>query len=193
MFDFCPRGFVNPDFDPRERFVSEYITGNYGWLLNVGFIGNFIGCVTLTFLLSSAFPPYYRSWPGILCLWICAITVLTNFFPADLHGEEITKAAQNHLPVLIHLIGGSIGALSILIGMLAISIRLNGSGLLQGFYRILLLLALLAPIMFLVQIFIFDKMLGLVGLGQRIFVTMLFSWTILTLHGIRSGAITPRQ
>ena len=185
--------FFNPDFDPLKQFMSEYITGNYGWLLNAAFIGNFIGCLFLTIIVYHAYPPPYRSWTGIICLSIVTITILSNFFPADLHGEEITKAAQNHLPVLIHLIGGLIGTLVMLVGMFAISIRLKAFGLLKGFYRVLLLVAIFAPIFFLVHVFVFDKMLELVGLGQRIFVIILFTWPIVTLYGIRSGSITPGE
>ncbi len=183
--------FLNPEFNPLKQFMSEYITGHFGWLLNIAFIGNLIGCITLTIVVYHTYQPPYRSMIGIICLITASITVLTNFFPADLHGEEISIAAQKNIPLLIHLIGGSIGAFVMLVGMLVISIKLKILGLLKGFYNILILLAIMAPILFLTQIFIFDKMLGLVGLGQRIFVTALFSWLIIILIGIKTEAITP--
>jgi hypothetical protein len=185
--------FLNPEFDPLKRFISEYITGHFGWLLNVAFVGNFIGCIALTIVVYQAYQPPYRSLIGIICFIITPLTVLTNFFPADLQGEDISKAAQNNLPLLIHLIGGSTGVFTMLVGMLAISIKLKVLGLLKGFYNNLILIAILAPIFFLAQIFTFDNIFGLAGLGQRIFVAGLFSWLIIILTGIRSGAITPEK
>jgi hypothetical protein len=73
--------------------------------------------------------------------------------------------------------------------MLVLSIRLNVSGLLRGGYRILLLLAMLAPLFFLAMLFAVDRMPGLVGVGQRVYAMIILGWMIITAYGIRSGAI----
>jgi hypothetical protein len=178
---------IHPEFDPSKRFMSEYVLGNYGWLLNIACLGNLIGSIALTIAVYLAYPPPVRSWICIICLGIAAISVLTNFFPTDLHGKAVTVSGH------IHNLGAFGGTLAILVVMLVLSIRLHVLGLLQGFYRMLLLLAILAPIVFLTMLIIVDRIPGLVGIAQRIYVAIILTWMIVISYGIRSGVITPGQ
>ena len=175
---------IHPEFDPSKRFMSEYVLGDYGWLLNIAFLGNLIGSIALTIAVYLAYPPPLRSWICIICLGVAAISVLTNFFPTDLHGKAITVSGH------IHNFGAFVGTLAILVVMLVLSIRLNVLGLLQGFYRMLLLLAILAPIVFLTMLIIVDRIPSLVGIAQRIYAMSILTWMIVVSYGIRSGAIT---
>lgn len=178
---------IHPEFDPSQRFMSEYAIGEYGWLLNIAFLGNLIGSFALTLAVYHAYPPPLRSWTCIVCLGIVTISVLTNFFPTDLHGKAMTVTGH------IHNIGAFVGTLAILVVMLVLSLRLNVFGLLPGFYRILVLLAILAPIFFLTMLISVDRMPGLVGVGQRIYAMIILTWIIVISYGIRSGAVTPGQ
>jgi hypothetical protein len=75
--------------------------------------------------------------------------------------------------------------------MLVFSIRLKQSGLLQGFYRNLIVLAILAPIFSAIMLFAFERISGVVGIGQRIYALVILTWLIAASFGIRSGAIAP--
>ena len=126
---------------------------------------------------------------SIICLHYCQlkfISILTNFFPTDLHGTAVTVSGY------IHNFGAFIGSIAGLIFMFVLSIRLKASGLLQGGYRLLFLLAIVAPILFLAMLVIFEGMpVFVVGIFQRIYVGIMLLWLIITSNGIRSGAITP--
>jgi hypothetical protein len=178
---------IQPEFDPFSRFISEYALGEHGWLLRVALVGNFFGCFALMLLLYYAYPPPFRSWICIIGVGITIITatILTAIFPADLHGKALTLSGH------IHNFSALIGTLSMFVVMNVLSLRLHRSGLMQGLYRILPLLALVAPLFFLVNIVIFYYIPGLSGLGQRIFSVIIFTWLLVTLYGIRSGSLTP--
>jgi len=179
-----------PEFDPVRQFMSEYAVGDYGWLLTIALVAVVIGCAALTIVVYRAYPPPFRSRIGVICLGIATLASLlvivpVDMQPLDLRGETLTTNVR------IHLFGGCVAVLAVLAGMLALPIRLTQYDLLTGPYRILLVLAILAPLFFLAQIFIFDILLGLVGLAQRILVAIIQTWLIVTSYGIRSGAITP--
>ena len=179
-----------PEFDPLRQFMSEYAVGEYGWLLTIALGAVVIGCAALTIVLYRAYPPPFRSRIGVICLGIATLASLlvivpVDMQPLDLRGETLTSNVR------IHLVGGFVAVLAVFAAMLAVSLRLRKYDLLTGPYRILLVLAILAPIFLLAQIFIFDLMLGLVGLAQRILVAIIQTWLIVTSYGIRSGAITP--
>ncbi len=179
-----------PEFDPLRQFMSEYAVGDYGWLLTIALVAVVIGCAALTIVVYRAYPPPFRSRIGVLCLGVASLASLLVIFPVDmqpldLRGETLTTNVR------IHLFGGFVAVLAIFAAMFFISIRLTRYDLLTGPYRMLLVLAILAPIFFLAQLFIFDILLGLVGLAQRILVAIIQTWLIVTSYGIRSGAITP--
>ena len=53
---------LHPEFDPAPRFLSEYVLGGSGWLVNVAFLGNFVGSLALLIAPFRAYPPPFRSW-----------------------------------------------------------------------------------------------------------------------------------
>lgn len=180
--------FIHPEFSFSKRFMSEYVLGEFGWLLNFAFIGNLIGSVALIIAIFISYPPPFRPWISLICYGIATITIITNFFPTDIHGKAVTVAG------LIHNIGSFVGSIAGLLFMIAFSIRLKKMGLLKGHYRILILLAVIAPIFFLTMLIIFDQFPGsFVGAVQRIYVLIMLVWIILTMNGIRTGVLTPQS
>jgi hypothetical protein len=166
--------------------MSEYALGEFGWLLNFAFVGNLIGSFALIITIYISYSPPFRSWISLISLGIATITILTNFFPTDIHGKAATLSG------FIHNLGSLVGSLAGLLFMIAFSIRLKKIGLLKGQYRILVLLAVIAPIFFLTMLFMFEQFPGSsVGVVQRIYVLIMFVWFILTANGIRTGAIIP--
>lgn len=181
---------LSPEFDPLRQFMSEYAVGEYGWLLTIALVAVVIGCAALTIVLYRAYPPPLRSRIGVICLGIATLASLLVIVPVDMQPLDLRGEAMT-TNIRIHLVGGFVAVLAVLAGMLAISIRLTRYDLLNGPYRIVLVLAILAPLFFLAQVFIVDILLGLVGLAQRILVAIIQTWLIVTSYGIRSGAITP--
>lgn len=176
---------LHPEFMPTQRFISEYALGDYGWLLNIAILGNLIGSLALIQALYQAYPKPFRSWIVLVCLGVATISILTNFLPTDLHGKAITISGY------IHNMGTFIGSLAGLGCMAVLSRRLNRFGFLQGWYRILRFLSIVAPIVFLTMLMLAKHLFGWIGLLQRLYAAMILLWFMITAYGIRSGALTP--
>ena len=179
--------FIHPEFTFSDHFVSEYVLGEYGWLLNFAIIGNLIGSIAFLIAVYRAYPPPYRSIVSLIFYGIAALAILTNFFPIDPSGRSITVSGY------IHNLGGFFGGLAGVVFFLIHSLRLRSFGLLRGFYRVLPYLAILGPILFIAVMIIAAFMDPIVGIIQRIYVAVLMSWLIIAANGIRTGFLVPRK
>ena len=177
--------FIHPEFPFSDHFVSEYVHGEYGWLLNFAIIGNLIGSIAFLIAIYRAYPPPYRSIASLIFYGIAALAILTNFFPIDPSGRSIT--VHGH----IHNLGGFFGGLAGVMFFLIHSLRLRSFGLLRGFYRVLPYLAILGPILFIAVMIIAVFMDPIVGIIQRIYAAVLMSWLIIAANGIRTGVLIP--
>lgn len=179
--------FIGPELNPMHHFISEYATSEYGWLLNIALIGNFISLSSLGIILYLVYQPPLRCWTCIIGIGITALTttIFANIFPADLYGQAITTSGH------IHNYSALLGTLSMFVSMIVFSRRLKLYGLLRDKYYILLILAILAPITFIVLLLINVVIKEWVGIVQRIFSMIMITWTMVAFYGIRSGSITP--
>ncbi|UCE37466.1 MAG: DUF998 domain-containing protein [Thermoplasmata archaeon] len=175
--------FIHPELSFSSHYVSEYANEEYGWILNIAIIGNLIGSIAFIIAVYRAYPPPYRSMISIIIYGIATFAILTNFFPMDPPGESVTLSGQ------IHNMGGFIGGLAGLVFFIIHSIRLHSFGVLQGFYRILLILAIFGFIMFVVVLIAAIYADGIIGIVQRIYVLVLMSWLIIAANGIRTEAL----
>jgi hypothetical protein len=77
--------------------VSEYVHGNFGWLVTLSFI--FMGTGGGLFLIAS-FKKYQTSGLGYLMISLLAIwtvsTGLLSVFPADIRSTRVTNVGQIH-------------------------------------------------------------------------------------------------
>lgn len=179
--------FIHPEFTFLDHFMSEYAHGEYGWLLNFAIIGNLIGSIALIIAVYHAYPSPYRSTVSLVFYGIATLAILTNFFPIDPTGKSITVSGY------IHNLGGFFGGIAGLVFFLIHSIRLRSFGVLRGFYRILLYLAILGPILFIAAMIVAAYMDPIVGIMQRIYVLVLMGWLIIAANGIRTGALIPQK
>ena len=177
--------FIHPEFSFSDHFVSEYAHREHGWLLNFAIIGNLIGSIAFLIAVYRAYPPPYRSTVSLIFYGIAALSILTNFFPIDPLGRSITVSGY------IHNLGGFIGGLAGVVFFVIHSLRLRSFGLLRGFYRVLLYLAILGPILFIAVMIIAALMDPIVGIIQRIYAAVLMSWLIVAANGIRTGYLVP--
>jgi hypothetical protein len=175
--------FVHPEIAFTNRFVSEYVLGERGWLLNIAFAGNLIGSVAFIAAIYQAYPPPHRSIAAMTCYGFATLAILTNFFPVDPYGKAVSLSGH------IHNLGGFLGGLAALVFFVIHSVRLHSFGLLRGCYRALLLLAVSGPILFIVVLVAVARMNEIVGIIQRVYVLVLMLWLILAANGIRTGAL----
>ena len=178
--------FIHPEFSFSDHFVSEYAHGEHGWLLNFAIIGNLIGSIAFLIAVYRAYPPPYRSIVSLIFYGIATLAILTNFFPIDPRGSSITVSGY------IHNLGGFFGGLAGVVFFLIHSLRLRSFGLLRGFYRALLYLAILGPILFIAVMIIAALMDPIVGIIQRIYAAVLMSWLIIAANGIRNEFLVPK-
>ncbi len=177
--------FIHPKFTASDHFVSEYVLGEYGWLLNFAIIGNLIGSVAFLIAVYRAYPSPYRSIVSLIFYGVATLAILTNFFPIDPTGRSITVSGY------IHNLGGFFGGLAGVVFFLIHSLRLRSFGLLRGFYRVLLYLAILGPVLYIAVMIIAAIAYPIVGIIQRIYAAVLMSWLIIAANGIRTGYLVP--
>ena len=179
--------FVTPEVTFWDHYVSDYVHGEHGWILNIGITGNLIGSIAFIIAVYRAYPPPYRSKTSIFLYGIVTASILTNFFPVDPSGETVTLSGQ------IHNLGGFFGGLAGLAFFFIHSIRLRSFGVLLGLYRILLILTISGIIMFIVVLLAATYADGIIGIIQRIYALVLMSWLIIAANGIRTDALIPNQ
>lgn len=174
--------FIQPELNPLTRFGSEYVVGRMGWLMNIAFFCFAIGLASLTYAFNQSLKPPTKSRTGEILLGISTLGVLgSGIFNADLQGADSTTTGA------LHDLSGFLLFLTIIPAIIIFSRRFRLSNLLKNEYRVLWFFSLLLPLLFLSMIFVFAP-LHLVGLGQRIFLMVMFSWLILAARGIQTGA-----
>ena len=176
--------FLQPDYETSKRYVSEFILGQYGWLLNLAIIGNLIGCTAFTAVFY-IFHKTKRSRICLICLCVATLAVLTNFFPTDIHGEAVTLSGH------IHNLGAFIGTLAIFPVMFIFPYQLKKTGFLNGVYAMLAILAPLAPVFFIILLVAGAKAPGFIGIGQRIYALIIMIWLILAALRLKSLDLNP--
>lgn len=88
---------LEPDFDPTDRFVSEYVLGDWGLLMNAGFLALSIGTISLGLALGRALAPSRRT-RAVRWLYVCAgvATIVAGVFNSDelVDGEVVEVTAH---------------------------------------------------------------------------------------------------
>ena len=77
---------LRTDFDPRYRYLSEYVNGPYGVLMTSTFFVLSLGSLALLFGLWRSVSSKIRLAPGMLLLaaWACAVCVWRDLFRVTL-------------------------------------------------------------------------------------------------------------
>lgn len=171
--------FLKPDLSPLATYISDYATGRFGFLMVVAFLALAAGLGALIISLSTASPFGSKPWAALVFLSISALLmVLVALFRSDPPGGPQTTAGEIHDQV------SGLFFLSLMVAMLILSVRLWRAGMLAGRYWLLLWLAVAAPVLLVVAFMVLDSV-GLVGLGQRIYVLTLLGWLIVMANGLR--------
>jgi hypothetical protein len=86
--------FVENEFEPASRFMSEYVLGDRGWLMNVAFMVLGGAFLALAHGLRRGLSPGRRVTASVRLMYIIGITtVLTGFFNSD----SIADAEANRM------------------------------------------------------------------------------------------------
>jgi hypothetical membrane protein len=154
---------LEPEFDPRFRFMSEYALGDYGWLMTTTFfvlgLAAFIVAAGLAQLYESSRSA--RIGIGLLAvgaLFICLAGIFKDSIP--------------------HLLAGVVAFPSIVMAELLLSSTFRQAAAWQSIYRATLFIAFGMLAMFLSMV----ADVGMPGLQQRVFIFLFLLWLAIVVH-----------
>lgn len=187
--------FIQPDLSPLHRFGSEYAVGPMGWLMKAAFFAWAAGVLSLAIAMEKGLDPVARSRAAVALLGLAAAgLVVAGTFDADL---QVRNADPPPLWVepppsdeqILHIVGSFAFFVSLMLGAGLASRRLRLAGRLRGAYRALRVLSWAAPLTFVAFATYFVPQ-GLAGLGQRIFLLVLFAWVVMFARGVGTGVFS---
>ena len=180
--------FIQPGLGPVDHFVSEYAHGRFGWMVVLGYVLAGSGTILFVWPLIPRYGKGAWALASAVCLVVVGIgliaTGLTRIDVAGPGGLAIsTNSGQLHeLASYIAILGLVAGAFVIPATARRDSARSDGMSTLRWF-RWLLLASLIVVLL--------ARPLGIVGLGQRLFLIVALSWLVLVglhLSGIDTAA-----
>lgn len=185
--------FIQPELNPLYRYGSEYAVGRMGWLMKAAFFVWGTGLLAFALAQATGLDREARSPTGIALFAIAAVGVfiagtfdgdlqVVNPSPPPLWIEPPPSDSQK-----LHALGGMVTFLALMPGAGLVSRRLRRAGRLRGPYRWLRGLSWLIFVAFLAFAFGFVS-IGLAGLGQRLFLGLLFTWLLMAGWGLERGA-----
>ena len=155
--------FLEPEYDPRFRFMSEYAWGQYGWLMTTTFFVLALALVTVAIGLRKLHQSSLSARLGIGLLLVAAM------------GVCLAGVFREFIP---HSVGSAIGLPSIVSAALILSWSFQRADGWRPIQRVTLLIAL-GMLVALVSIVV-D--VGMPGLQQRVFLSLVLLWLSVVVH-----------
>lgn len=190
--------FIQPELNPIHRYGSEYSVGRWGWLMKLAFFVWGGGILALALAMAKGLDTAARSNTAVVLFIVGGVGIfLAGAFDSDLQvlNENPPPLWVEPPPTeeeTIHTTAAFVGLLSLMTGAGFATRRLRRAGRLATEYRTLRWLTWLTPIAFITfAVFLVD--LGLAGLGQRIFLALMFAWQIIAANGLATNAFSSRN
>jgi Protein of unknown function (DUF998) len=167
---------LQPEFDPRFRFMSEYALGDYGWLMTTTFFALGLAPLAAAIGLSNVYQPSRSIRIGLGLLVVAAVFIwLAGIF-------------RDSIP---HLLAGVVAFPSMVTGVLLVSWTFRRAAGWQTIYWVGLFIGL----GMLAMLFMMEADLGMPGLQQRVFIFLFLLWLSIVVHRlvrITGGPLTNR-
>jgi hypothetical protein len=164
--------FLEPEFDPRFRFISEYALSAHGWLVTTTFfvlgLAPFVAAMGLRRVHQSL-------WSARLGIGLLAVGALFIW---------LSGIFKDSLP---HLLAGVVALPSVVMAVLVLSWSFRQTEAWRAIYRATLFIALVMLVTFLSMV----VELGMPGLQQRVFILLFLLWLSVVIHRfvrVRAGA-----
>ena len=171
--------FLRTDYDPIEHQISNYATGSYGYLMSAAFIVWGIGIVALVAGVFQNVTPRPRVG-GILVLIAGVAIIVAGVFPGDVITKDTPTSRTT--PGAIHDLSSFVFFFSLIAAMFVMARSFNRDEKWRPIHRPAFWLAV-ASVVSLIVFVLGPIPESVKGLGQKIFVSWLVSWLLLT--GIR--------
>ena len=155
--------FLEPEYDPRFRFMSEYAWGQYGWLMTTTFFVLGLALVTVALGLQEVYGSSLSARIGIGLLVVGALGV---------------SFAGVFREFILHSVGSAIGLPSIVIAALILSWSFRRAEEWRSIRTVTILIALgmlVALLSIMVDV-------GMPGLQQRVFLSLVLLWLSVVVH-----------
>lgn len=183
--------FIQPELNPLQRFGSEYVVGTAGWLMKIAFFCLAAALIALVLAMALGLDPETRSPTGMILFTVGALGILfAGIFDTDLQVRTATgwgEASAVSKEHVAHFVSGVIAFMSLLPAMAVVSHRWWRAGVLRNGYIWLVYLSWLAPVGF-IAFNVWFIPAGLAGLGQRLFLGLVFAWLLLASRAFLKGA-----
>lgn len=166
--------FLNSAFDPIKQTTSEYVNGNYGYLMPTVFLSMSIASLALITGLYLTMPSPAQSRAGLVLMGIFGVqAIVAMFFPVNLQGTPVTPSGR------IHHILGLVGFLCLAVGVILISRSFKKDKNFHSLYTSTSMLSWIILVMFFSVFLNLYAKWGYAGISQRILLAILAAWFIL--------------
>lgn len=168
---------LQPDLNPLERAISEYVHGRFGFLMTATFFSQSLGSIALGVIAIRRSNGHRRTLLGGALFLVSAIgAAVAGVFPAD------SGAAVPETPAgTVHAIAGLSRFLSLTVALPLLSsahfTRTRPTWVISS----LAALSWLFGLVFVVSIVLLAN-LSIFGVGQRTFIAILLIWMVLAAY-----------
>lgn len=179
--------FLRPEYDPRQRFMSEFAVGPYGYLMTLAFFALSLGAFALALGFQNEMRLTGRRWHGPLLFSLCGADLfIVGIFPSDLQGVPTRT-----LVGIIHDWASTPPFLMIMLAMPLIVRHFQHEVHWRTFRYPTIALGIAALLVRTVTLVPFG--IPWCGLTQRILATLLLGWLLLAAFYLRTYALRSLQ
>jgi hypothetical protein len=164
--------FLEDEFQPCCRFMSEYVLGDWGWLMNLGFIALGVAFLALAHGLRGSLSPGPRVTASVRLLYVTAVTVLLSaFLNSDSIADE--EAGRTSWHGMLHDLFGFIGFACLVLATFFLRGVFARDTQWHRFAPHALLFAIIITVTLALTVF---APLDTFGIAQRVFITVDLLW-----------------
>jgi hypothetical protein len=170
--------FVESEFSPISRFVSEYALGDYGYLMNIAFFLLGVGTGSLALGLRRDVWSGHSEASALLGI-AAAMVIIAGMFNSDPSTQEVPISTTG----LVHEVAVLIGMIAVLGAAVVLAIRLGHDSSSQSSARVALVWAVVLAASMIVHLV--TRETELAGMLQRIYVGVVLGWLVSAANLLR--------
>jgi hypothetical protein len=179
--------FVSPGFDPMSRFVSEYVLGDYPWLMRLAFLSVTLALLAMTLLVHRALPPSRRRTVVTGLFGVTAVaTLVAGAFDTD---SKDVFTEEPSTSGLIHYWAFMISVLALLTGVFVLWRLFAQTPAWRVHARSQLLFASAMLATFLLML----TSVAIVGLAQRVYLLVSLGWLVVASGWLGRADVPARR
>jgi uncharacterized protein DUF998 len=176
---------LRPELNPVNHAVSNYAVGPYGYLMIAAFYALALSAFALALGLTRSMALTTQAQVAVLLLNIASVgMVVMGIFPGDAHALHPPATITG----IVHWFAAGVSFLSIIVAAFLLSNCFKTDEYWQAFRRLAFALALAMVVALLLYGML--ALIGWIGIGQRIYITMSLTWLLLMAVWLRSIVTT---